>query len=145
MLKLRIDKGRNEIHRPGRNPIDRVSVGAEEVGSYFRNSMEKIFEQRLFKEENPFEDERVAEEWINSVENEKDSHRLVRPTSNTRCLSLPDHGETKHLDLVRSTRYATATVPREIACTRSITRMQQRCWTFPELSGTRVRKRLGRV
>jgi SAM-dependent methyltransferase len=37
--------------------------------------MEKIFEQKRIKEENPFEDERVAKEWINSVENEKDMGR----------------------------------------------------------------------
>lgn len=37
--------------------------------------MEKIFEQKRIKEENPFEDELVAKEWINSVENEKDLYR----------------------------------------------------------------------
>lgn len=36
--------------------------------------MEKIFEQK-YKEENPFEDKKVAEEWINSVENEKNLYR----------------------------------------------------------------------
>ncbi len=38
------------------------------------NYMEKMFEQQK-KEENPFEDEKVAEEWINSVENEKNMGR----------------------------------------------------------------------
>lgn len=37
--------------------------------------MEKGFEMKQFKEENPFEDEQVAKEWINSVENEKDLYR----------------------------------------------------------------------
>lgn len=37
--------------------------------------MGKGFKIKQFKEENPFEDEQVAKEWINSVENEKDLYR----------------------------------------------------------------------
>lgn len=37
--------------------------------------MEKRLEIKKFKEENPFEDEQVAKEWINSIENEKDLYR----------------------------------------------------------------------
>lgn len=37
--------------------------------------MEKRLEIKKLKEENPFEDEQVAKEWMNSVENEKDSYR----------------------------------------------------------------------
>ncbi|MDX9914128.1 MAG: hypothetical protein RBS77_06130, partial [Candidatus Moranbacteria bacterium] len=40
-----------------------------------KNIEEQTFEQKRFKEENPFEDEQVAKEWINSVENEKNMGR----------------------------------------------------------------------
>lgn len=38
-------------------------------------NIEQSFEQKRIKEENPFENEQVAKEWINSVENEKDMGR----------------------------------------------------------------------